>query len=242
MKFPMIPEPTTFLVVLSPKVTLPPILNKSCYSELHYGPPRIPRDEAGAEWMKILAKTSDELFGVANSHHSLRFHYEPYQGGGLFFPRSSWRLARTWPPDHRRGFVEPPLVRCQQVRLAHPNGPIATNKAAALAKFLERKLHQSGGLNSIDPKLLELAVKNAKETVNASNVGASSSGRVVRHVSSFGDTSEEVCEDLHDKNIEEDKKLKKTKHRVSINSNREAKVLKKKKTCKKSKRKKKFKT
>ncbi|PKU66986.1 uncharacterized protein LOC110102404 isoform X2 [Dendrobium catenatum] len=126
-------------------------------------------------------------------------------------------------------------------RLAHPNGPIATNKAAALAKFLERKLHQSGGLNSIDPKLLELAVKNAKETVNASNVGASSSGRVVRHVSSFGDTSEEVCEDLHDKNIEE-KKLKKTKHTtVSMNSNRGAKVLKKKKTCKKSKRKK-FKT
>ncbi|KAL0928649.1 hypothetical protein M5K25_000558 [Dendrobium thyrsiflorum] len=133
-------------------------------------------------------------------------------------------------------------------RLAHPNGPIATNKAAALAKFLERKLQQSGGLNSIDPKLLELAVKNAKETVNASNVGASSSGRVVRHVSSFGDTSEEVCEDLLDENIEEERKLKKKKHtKVSINSNREAEVLKKKKTCKhlkvqKSKSKKKFKT
>lgn len=46
---------------------------------------------------------------------------------------------------------------------------MTTNKAAALAKFLERKLQQPDGLSSINPDLLELAVKNAKETVKASN-------------------------------------------------------------------------
>lgn len=54
-------------------------------------------------------------------------------------------------------------------RLAHPGGPMTTNKAAALAKFLERKLQQPDGLSSINPDLLELAVKNAKETVKASD-------------------------------------------------------------------------
>lgn len=53
-------------------------------------------------------------------------------------------------------------------RLAHPSGPMTTNKAAALAKFLERKLQHPDGLNSLDPNLVELAVKNAKETVVAS--------------------------------------------------------------------------
>ncbi|KAL6952628.1 hypothetical protein U1Q18_030008 [Sarracenia purpurea var. burkii] len=77
-------------------------------------------------------------------------------------------------------------------RLAHPGGPLTTNKAAALAKFLERKLQDPNGLVSIKPELLELAVKNAKETVNAS--GTSHSGRLVRHVDSFGD-SEESLED-----------------------------------------------
>lgn len=43
-----------------------------------------------------------------------------------------------------------------------------TNKAAALAKFLERKLQEPNGLASVDPKLVELAVKNAKETVKCS--------------------------------------------------------------------------
>jgi len=37
-----------------------------------------------------------------------------------------------------------------------------------LAKFLERKLLETGGLDSIKPELIELAVKNAKETVHAS--------------------------------------------------------------------------
>lgn len=55
-------------------------------------------------------------------------------------------------------------------RLAHPGGPVATNKAAALAKFLERKLKDPNGLASINPDLLELAVNNAKQTVYASNI------------------------------------------------------------------------
>lgn len=43
-----------------------------------------------------------------------------------------------------------------------------TNKAAALAKFLERKLQDPNGLSSIDPDLIELAVKNARDTVISS--------------------------------------------------------------------------
>lgn len=58
-------------------------------------------------------------------------------------------------------------------RLAHPGGPLATNKAAALAKFLERKLKDPNGLASINPDLLELAVNNAKQTVHASNTSNS---------------------------------------------------------------------
>lgn len=54
-------------------------------------------------------------------------------------------------------------------RQAHPGGPLKTNKAAALAKFLERKLQKPNGLASVDPRLVELAVKNAQETVQSSN-------------------------------------------------------------------------
>ncbi|XP_026456724.1 uncharacterized protein LOC113357514 isoform X2 [Papaver somniferum] len=87
-----------------------------------------------------------------------------------------------------------------QPRLAHPGGPIATNKAAALAKFLERKLQDPDGLASINPALIERAVKNAKDTVKAS--GSSSSGYVIRHVSSFGDSEdsdEEIPRKMKDK-------------------------------------------
>ncbi|CAL5410303.1 unnamed protein product [Camellia sinensis] len=52
-------------------------------------------------------------------------------------------------------------------RLPHPGGPLTTNKAAALVKFLERKLQAANGLASIKPEPVELAVKNAKDTVNA---------------------------------------------------------------------------
>uniref|UniRef100_A0A7N0T2N4 Uncharacterized protein n=1 Tax=Kalanchoe fedtschenkoi TaxID=63787 RepID=A0A7N0T2N4_KALFE len=74
--------------------------------------------------------------------------------------------------------------RPPQPRLAHPGGPLRTNKAAALAKFLERKLQDPNGLASLNPDLIELAVKNAKETVKASSSG---SGKVIQHVTSFDD-------------------------------------------------------
>lgn len=45
---------------------------------------------------------------------------------------------------------------------------MTTNKAAALAKFLERKLKEPDGLSSINPDVLELAVKNAQDSVLAS--------------------------------------------------------------------------
>lgn len=43
-----------------------------------------------------------------------------------------------------------------------------TNKAAALAKFLDRKLQDPNGLSSLDPRLIELAVNNAKQTLQSS--------------------------------------------------------------------------
>ncbi|KAB5545372.1 hypothetical protein DKX38_013484 [Salix brachista] len=87
----------------------------------------------------------------------------------------------------------PSSSRPQQPRLAHPGGPLRTNKAAALAKFLERKLQDPNGLASIDPDILELAVKNAKDTVLTS--GTSKSGTVIHHVTDFGDSEESFEED-----------------------------------------------
>lgn len=51
--------------------------------------------------------------------------------------------------------------------MAHPGGAIKTNKAAALAKFLERKLQEPRGLESLDPDLIEVAVENAKRAVKS---------------------------------------------------------------------------
>ncbi|KAJ6430572.1 hypothetical protein OIU84_021883 [Salix udensis] len=87
----------------------------------------------------------------------------------------------------------PSSSRSQQPRLAHPGGPLRTNKAAALAKFLERKLQDPNGLASIDPDILELAVKNAKDTVLTS--GTSKAGTIVHHVTDFGDSEESFEED-----------------------------------------------
>ncbi|XP_057958846.1 uncharacterized protein LOC131151603 [Malania oleifera] len=81
----------------------------------------------------------------------------------------------------------PPSSRFQP-KQAHPGGPVTTNKAAALAKFLERKLQDPSGLASLNPDLIELAVKNAKQSVKS--CGASNSGRTVRHVTSFSDTED----------------------------------------------------
>ncbi|CAA7061887.1 unnamed protein product [Microthlaspi erraticum] len=114
----------------------------------------------------------------------------------------------------------PSSSRSQPPRLAHPGGPLKTNKAAALAKFLERKLQDPNGLSSIDPNLVELAVKNARETVISS--GASSSGRRIQHVASFEDV--EVSSD--------DDKIENTK----LNQKKKKKTAKKKKDEKKKKK------
>ncbi|KAK6803561.1 hypothetical protein RDI58_001345 [Solanum bulbocastanum] len=108
-----------------------------------------------------------------------------------------------------------------QSRLAHPGGPMKTNKAAALAKFLDRKLQDPSGLSSLDPRLIELAVKNAKHTLQAS--GTSSRGRIVQHVDSFGD-SEESAEDEEVK-ISVQKKGKKNKKRKKMKKEKQRKKL-----------------
>ncbi|XP_057433788.1 uncharacterized protein LOC130726526 [Lotus japonicus] len=107
-----------------------------------------------------------------------------------------------------------------QPRLAHPGGPLATNKAAALAKFLERKLKEPNGMDHINPDLLELAVNNAKQTVYASS--ASTSKRTVRHVEFFGDSdSKDSAEEQNE--LSEVKKLtnkKKNKKQKKKNKKR----------------------
>ncbi|KAL5659621.1 hypothetical protein ACJX0J_032784, partial [Zea mays] len=102
----------------------------------------------------------------------------------------------------------PPPSSRPQPRMAHPGGALTTNKAAALAKFLERKLQQPDGLDSLDPDLVKLAVKNAKETIKASNGEPSTSGRVVRHVSSFVDGTEDSEDEAEVKGIKRKRKNK----------------------------------
>ncbi|CAA3010042.1 Hypothetical predicted protein [Olea europaea subsp. europaea] len=114
-------------------------------------------------------------------------------------------------------------------RLAHPGGPVKTNKAAALAKFLERKLQDPSGLASVDPKLVELAVKNAKQTVQSS--GASTSGRIVHHVNYFSDSEdpveeEEVKTSLSKKHKKKKKKKKNKKKKEEEEKNRNNKQKK----------------
>ncbi|XP_039057777.1 ADP-ribosylation factor-like protein 6-interacting protein 4 [Hibiscus syriacus] len=109
-------------------------------------------------------------------------------------------------------FAPLPPPSLSKPRLAHPGGPLTTNKAAALAKFLERKLQDPNGLNSINPQLLESAVNNAKATVVQS--GASSSRTRVRHVDSFGDSedsSEEAKSEIPKPKQDKNKKKKKKK-------------------------------
>ncbi|WVZ67020.1 hypothetical protein U9M48_016163 [Paspalum notatum var. saurae] len=105
----------------------------------------------------------------------------------------------------------PPPSSRPQPRMAHPGGPLTTNKAAALAKFLERKLQQPDGLDSLNPDLVNLAVKNAKETIKASQGEPSTSGRVVRHVSSFEDGSEDSEEEAKVKGVKRKRETKKVK-------------------------------
>uniref|UniRef100_A0A804QI87 Uncharacterized protein n=2 Tax=Zea mays TaxID=4577 RepID=A0A804QI87_MAIZE len=124
----------------------------------------------------------------------------------------------------------PPPSSRPQPRMAHPGGALTTNKAAALAKFLERKLQQPDGLDSLDPDLVKLAVKNAKETIKASNGEPSTSGRVVRHVSSFVDGTEDSEDEAEVKGIKRKRKNKKVKtHQGDKQQSKKKKKNKKKK-------------
>ncbi|XP_025799614.1 uncharacterized protein LOC112879555 isoform X2 [Panicum hallii] len=125
----------------------------------------------------------------------------------------------------------PPPTSRPQPRMAHPGGPLTTNKAAALAKFLERKLQQPDGLDSLNPDLVKLAVKNAKETIKASKSEASTSGRVVRHVSSFEDGSEDSEDEAEAKGIK-----RKRKNKVKAHQGDEQQSKKKKKKKNKNKK------
>ncbi|XP_009801933.1 nucleolar protein 58 isoform X1 [Nicotiana sylvestris] len=104
-----------------------------------------------------------------------------------------------------------------QPRLAHPGGPMKTNKAAALAKFLERKLQDPNGLASLDPRLIEVAVKNAKHTVQSS--GTSSTGRTVHQV------HQGSAEEEEDIKISISKKSKKNKKRKKLKKEKQHKKL-----------------
>ncbi|KAK7329410.1 hypothetical protein VNO77_23577 [Canavalia gladiata] len=106
-------------------------------------------------------------------------------------------------------------------RLAHPGGPLATNKAAALAKFLERKLKEPNGLASINPDLLELAVNNAKQTVYAG--GTSNSEQNVRHVDSFGDSDSKDSSEEEQNKLSKLKERKKKKKKKNKNKNKKQK-------------------
>ncbi|CAN6226505.1 unnamed protein product, partial [Urochloa humidicola] len=123
----------------------------------------------------------------------------------------------------------PPPTSRPQPRMAHPGGPLTTNKAAALAKFLERKLQQPDGLDSLNPDLVKLAVKNAKETIKASE--ASTSGRVVRHVSSFEDGSEDSEDETEVKGIKRKRKIKAKAHQDDGQQSKKKKKKKKGKGC-----------
>ncbi|KAK7354794.1 hypothetical protein VNO80_20286 [Phaseolus coccineus] len=135
----------------------------------------------------------------------------------------------TLTEDERRAlrgskFAPLPSTSSSKPRLAHPGGPLATNKAAALAKFLERKLKDPNGLASINPDLLELAVNNAKQTVHAS--GTSNLQRTIRHVDSFGDS------DFKDSSEEELSKLSEVKESKRKKKKKEKKKKEKKKNKK----------
>ncbi|KAJ7542458.1 hypothetical protein O6H91_10G107600 [Diphasiastrum complanatum] len=100
-------------------------------------------------------------------------------------------------------------------RLAHPGGALATNKAAALSKFLKRKLDGAAGASSLDPALVEVAVNNAKASL-IGGVSARSKVRV-RHVESFSDVEEDA---------EDQMKSMKQKHGDSQNQNSQAESAK----------------
>ncbi|KAM0871603.1 hypothetical protein ACQ4PT_039283 [Festuca glaucescens] len=118
----------------------------------------------------------------------------------------------------------PPPSSRPNPRMAHPGGPLTTNKAAALAKFLERKLQQPDGLESLNPDLVNLAVKNAKETIKASKGESSASGRVVRHVPSFEDSGQEEQRKTKKKKKKNKRKTKAAKESKLNNTSKKKKL------------------
>ncbi|XP_048599124.1 uncharacterized protein LOC106387798 isoform X2 [Brassica napus] len=102
--------------------------------------------------------------------------------------------------------------------LSCPGGPMKTNKAAALAKFLERKLQDPNVLSSIDPDLIELAVKNSRHIISSRT---SSSGRRIQHVVSFVDVEVSSDDDKIEntklsKKKKKKKKKKNKKHKITV--------------------------
>ncbi|KAF3795755.1 hypothetical protein EJ110_NYTH04458 [Nymphaea thermarum] len=120
--------------------------------------------------------------------------------------------------------LPPPSAASTKPRMPHPGGPVATNKAAALAKFLERKLQEPGGLTSVDPLLVESAVRHAKGTLKASS--SSKSGHMIKHVTSFADDGEGSGKS-EDVEIGKSKKKKKKKKRKLEEHSKKAKKKKK---------------
>ncbi|XP_038706782.1 uncharacterized protein LOC120002207 [Tripterygium wilfordii] len=124
-------------------------------------------------------------------------------------------------PSYRSRESGPILLKSDPVmtrvfKLAHPGGPLTTNKAAALAKFLERKLQDPNGLSFIDPGILDRAVENARHAVFAST---SNLGRSIRHVTSFGDPEESFEEEnteISKPKKQKEKKNKKSKKQKAI--------------------------
>ncbi|KAL2341737.1 hypothetical protein Fmac_009677 [Flemingia macrophylla] len=136
----------------------------------------------------------------------------------------------TLSEDERRAlrgskFAPLPRPSNSKRRLAHPGGPLATNKAAALAKFLERKLKDPNGLASINPDLLQVAVNNAKQTVYAST---SNSERSVRHVDSFGDSDSKDSSEEEQNELSEVKECRKKKKKKKEKKKKEKKSKKRK--------------
>ncbi|XP_022138293.1 uncharacterized protein LOC111009505 [Momordica charantia] len=105
-------------------------------------------------------------------------------------------------------------------RLPHPGGPIKTNKAAALAKFLHRKLHQDPhGFSSIDPNILDLAVRNAKATLLSSGTST------IRHVDTFDDPEGSFDEGGAMNSDPKKQKKKDKKKKKKNNKNKRQKIV-----------------
>ncbi|CAN6864138.1 unnamed protein product [Brassica oleracea] len=124
--------------------------------------------------------------------------------------------------------------RSHPPRLAHPGGPSKTNKAAALAKFQERKLQDPNGYwLSKTPEAPLLRVSIIFYDTLLISGGTSSSGRRIQHVASFEDVSSDddkientkLSKKKKKKKIKEEKKKKKDKkHKQQITVDEDAKL------------------